>query len=227
MSCSDIGWITGVSAPPWATIRPLRAWSSGSKPGVSASGPAPQPSMWQCTRRGLPARRPARSRSQLVGRPGGPCSRAARRLGRTSAANASRPAASLRSMHTWSLSRLSAQYDAAATVRKSSPPGGSTLTTPRAEVLEHETAERPGEELGGVDDEHAVEWERGLCPRRTSGARSTVAVDGSSEPGVADSTAGSPGRGRPTVATGYRPAVSRWRPPSRSRPSRRAVCTGA
>ena len=67
MSCSDIGWITGWSAPPCATMSPLRACSSGSKPGVSANGPLPHPSMWVCTSFGLPARRPSRSRSQILG----------------------------------------------------------------------------------------------------------------------------------------------------------------
>ena len=63
MSCTDMGWITGVSTPPCATMRPLRAWSSGSNPGVSWSGPAPHPSMWQCTRPGFRARSPGRSSS--------------------------------------------------------------------------------------------------------------------------------------------------------------------
>ena len=74
-------------------------------------------------------------------------------------------------MQTWSLSRFSAQYDAAGHGAEVLTAGRIDLDDTRAEVLEHETAERPGQELGRVDDQHAVERERGLCPTAHARAR--------------------------------------------------------
>ena len=96
-------------------------------------------------------------------------------------------------MQTWSLSRFERAVRRPGHGAEVLTAGRIDLDDTRAEVLEHETAERPGEELGRVDDEHAVERERRARARGARPGAVTVAVDGSSEPGVADSTAGSPG----------------------------------
>ena len=223
MSCSDIGWITGESAPPCATMSPLRAWSSGSNPGVSASGP------------GAPAVDVAVHEPGVAGAEAaddrGPSSSTTWRLmfstsasaRWTSAVNASRPAASLRSMQTWSLSRFSARVRRRRHGAEVLAPGRVDLHDARAEVLEHEAPERTGEELRGVDDEHAVERQRGRhAARRHAPGRPRCHRIGP----VQRSRRGREHRGEPRSGRGRRhpaPAAGgRWRRPSRWRPTPRA-----
>ena len=159
MSCSDIGWITGESAPPCATMSPLRAWSSGSNPGVSSSGPAPHPSMWQCTRPALPARRRADVEPQLVDdlaahvldQRVGPVDQRGERVapGRVLEVDAD--------LVLVAVQRAVRRGRHGAEVL---PAGRVDLHDACTEILEHEAPERTGEELRGVDHEHAVERQR-------------------------------------------------------------------
>ncbi len=227
MSCSDIGWITGWSAPPCATMIPLRACRSGSKPAVPASGPSPQPSMWQCTRPGLPARRPSRSRSQVLGHLAGHV--LDQRVGvvheRGERLAPGRVLEVEAHLVLVAVQRRERRRRDGAEVLAA---GRIDLHHPRAEVLQHEAPERPREELGGVDDEHAVERERPPCLPSLASARSVPTSDGragASEPGVRDSTAGRPG---PTVPSSPGTGSSRSLAATVSLAAHSArVCTGA
>ena len=156
MSCSDIGWITGWSAPPCATMIPLRAWSSGSKPGVSARGPFAPP-----LDVGVHEPRVAGAEAVEIE------AQVARHLARH-VLDQRVGAVHERGERLAASCVLEVETDLVlvAVQRRVRRRGhGAELLTPgrvdlhhaRPEVLQHQAPERTGEELGGVDDQHPVE----------------------------------------------------------------------
>src|SRR4051812_39846578 len=110
-----------------ANIRPLRAAMAPSYPGTSASGPDdPHPVMDACTTSGWRARVASASMPQRRARDGGPDTTSTSAVA-TSAPRSSRAAGWARSSSTLRLPR--SHSGAAASARKRSPPGRSTLMT--------------------------------------------------------------------------------------------------